>query len=440
MNKQSYLSSFALFSVLLGATHVYAGAAVVIQPVSATGVHTIVGTDIFLASGPQTVGFEFRIAGWGPQEVAVAQARFDSSGFDNGFTPLTSASVSCPSNNSAGHNFCAQTLGVGSRCNVGCPGGSSEGCHCDWGFQSTMREDYAGFGFNTISAADTSTPNFRCGLVINDVNYIPDLGVSLYLGTFYVDVPVGAQGVYDLRLGESETFLTDPSGIDIPIGLFAGARVIIGDPVAPGSRYVAYQPDEPGAQTAVRVVLTSIYHPGPPVAPGEARDFSAIEGEVRWLGPPDTFPDTAPDSSFLASQLQCTPHFADWGSMGTVQVYGDAIVPSSVYTMMQVPISCQANPNDPFCFGLATRVHTGQWGDVATPYARSDQAAQPDMTDIAVIVDAFRGIPGATPKALTQLRGAVPDPATLINFADVQHAVYAVMGFAYPYPVPASCP
>lgn len=409
-----------------------------LQPVSATGVHTIIGTDIFLASGPQSVGFEFRIAGWGPQELRTAQVRFDSSGFDNGFTPLTSANVSCPSNNSAGHNFCAQTLGAGSRCNVGCPGGSSVGCHCEWGFQSTMREDYVGFGFGNFSAADTSNSNFRCGLTISDFNFIPDPGVSLYLGTFYVDVPVGAQGVYELRLGESETFLTDPSGIDIPIELFAGARVIIGDPIAPGSRYVAFEPGQLFDSSAVKVTLTSIYRPGPPVAAGEDRDFSALEGEVRWLGPPTNYPDNAPGSNSVASRLQCTPHYANWGALGTIQVYGDAIVPSSIYAFQQC--SSGVDPDNPACFGPIQKNHTGQWGDVTAPFARSDQAAQPDMTDIAVIVDAFRGIPGAAPKALTHLRGAVPDPATLINFADVQHAVYAVMGFAYPYPVPASCP
>jgi hypothetical protein len=439
INKFAFYSS-TLFLAWLGASHAFADGSIVIQPVSATGTHTIIGTDIFLPSGPQRVGLEFRVAGWGPQELKTAQARVSAEGFDNGGAPLAPASVSCPSNNSAGHSFCAQTLGAGSKCQIGCPSGSSVGCHCDWGFQSTLREDYVAFGFGNISASDIATSSFRCGMTVNDSSNIPDPGVSLYLGTFYLDIPPGAGGSFDLGITEAETFLRDAGDDVIPIGLQAGARIIIGPAVAPGSRYVAFQPEEPGVQTAVRIELTSIYHPGPPVAVGEDRDFSAREGEVRWLGPPATFSDAAPDSSFVAARLQCTPHFIDWGSIGTVQIYGDAIIPSSVYTVVQVPISCQANPNDPFCFGLSQTVHTGQWGDVAAPFARSDQAAQPDVTDIAVIIDSFRGLVGAAPKARTNLRGPAPDPSKRINFIDVKLAVDAVRGQAYPYPVPPLCP
>ncbi len=438
INKAAVYSSI-LFLGWLGASHAFGGAAVVIQPTSATGTHTIIGTDIFLPSGPRRVGFELRVAGWGPKELRTAQARINSAGLDNGGVPVGTTSVACSGNNSTGHSFCAQTLGAGSRCQLDC----SNGCQCDWAFQSTLREDYVAFGFSNISAVDSSTSNARFGMTLDDSSYIVDPGVSLYLGTFYLDVPAGADGIYDVGIMDDDTFFHGPEPIPggyIPIELHSGARIIIGPPVAPGSRYVAFEPEEPGLQTAVRVVLTSVYHPGPPVSAGEDRDFGAVEGQVRWLGPPATFPDAAPGSSFLGARLQCTPHFADWGSMGTVQVYGHAIIPSSVYTIVQVPISCQDNPNDPFCFGLPQTVHTGQWGDVAAPFARSDQAAQPDVADIAVIIDSFRGLLSAAPKARTYLRDPIPDPSKAINFADVKLAVDAIRGQPYPYPVPPSCP
>jgi len=116
------------------------------------------------------------------------------------------------------------------------------------------------------------------------------------------------------------------------------------------------------------------------------------------------------------------------------------IIPSSVYSIHQVPISCQNDPNNPSCFGPAQVVHTGQWGDAATPYARSDQPAQPDAADLAVMVDAFRELVGAASKSRTHLRGVVPDPATATNFLDVFFAVDAVRGMPFPHPVPSSCP
>lgn len=431
--------SFMLFLAGLVAPQALGGPSVVIQPVSATGAHTIIGTDIFLPTGSQRVGFEFRVAGWGPQELKTAQARLSSAGFDNGFGPIAPASIACPSNNSAGNNFCAQTIGTGSKCANGCPAGATVGCHCDWAFQNILREDYVAFGFGHISAVDSSNPDARFGMTLNDFNNISDPGTSLYLGTFYLDVPADAQGTYNVGIIKPDTFLQDPATApenNIVIKLHAGARVIIGPPFAPGSRYVAFEPEEPGEQTAVRVTLTSIYHPGPPVAAGEDRDFSALEGHVRWLGPPTIFPDAAPGSSFRAARLQCAPHFMDWGSLGTVQMYGDVVIPSSVYTIVQVSDACEANPNDPFCFGLAQTAHTGQWGDVAVPFARSDQATQPDVADIAAIIDAFRGLVTAAPKARTHLRGPVPNPSEAINFLDVDLAVDAARGMPYPYPVP----
>ncbi len=443
MTRKSAFSLLALFMGCAGLGNVFAGTAVVMQPVSASGAHTIVGTDIFLPTGPQRVRLEIRLAGWGEVHLKTVQVRVDSAGFDNGSAPIEHASVPCPSNNSAGHSFCAQTLESGSRCAVGCDFGSTINCRCESGFQNRARTDYAGFGLDQISAVDISTPYYRFGLTTSIPDYVTDPGVSMYFGTFFLDVPANAQGTYVVDMSPSETFLQDqnnPPNNNIPIDLRTAARIIIGDPVAPGSRYVAFEPDLPGVQTAVRVTLSSLYHPGPPVDADEDRDFSAFEGQVRWLGPAGNFPDVAPESTFVAASLQCTPHFADWGSMGTVQVYGDAIIPSSIYTIHQVPIACQDDPNDPTCLGPAQIVHTGQWGDASVPFARSDQIAQPDVADLAEIIDAFRGLIDAAPKNLAHLRGAVPNPATDINYLDVDLAVDAVRGMAYPYPVPTSCP
>jgi hypothetical protein len=316
-------------------------------------------------------------------------------------------------------------------------------CRCESGFQDRNRTDFVGYGFDYVAAADISTANYRMGIATSPPDYVIDSGVLKYVGTMIISVPAGAQGTYTLGFNEAETFMQDeanPPGNDIPIALHMAARIIMDEPIPLGSRYALFDPDEPGEQTAVRVTLTSLYHPEPPLAPGEDRDFSALEGHVRWLGPPQRFPDNAPESSFLAAALQCTPYFANWEAMGVVRMYGDAIIPSSVYTIHQVPIACEDDPNDPSCFGPVQIAQTGQWGDAAPPFARSDQAAQPDLADLAEIADAFRGLFDSAPKSLTQLHGIVPNPLIKVDFLDVHLAIHAVRGKPYPYPVPPPCP
>lgn len=419
---------------------VYAGTAVVLQPVSASGAHTIIGSDVFLPAGGQRVKFEVRVAGWGDLMLKTVQVKLDTSGFDNGTSPLSHTVVTCPSYNSAGHSFCAQTFEAGSRCSVGCAPGSTVGCRCESGFQNQMRTDYVGFGLSQVSAVDISAPDYRFGLTTQPPDAVTDPGVALYLGTFFLTVPAGAQGIYVIGTDFDETFLQDDQSVNIPLSLRTDCRIIIGDAVPPGSRYAVFAPEFPGEQTAVRVTLSSLYHPGPPVAAGEDRDFSDFEGQVRWLGPPTTYSDVALNSTFVAAPLQCTPHFRDWGAFESVQVYGDAIIPSSVYKIREVPVACADDPDNPACFGPTQIVHTGQWGDAAAPFARSDQAAQPDAADIAAIVDSFRKLSLGASKALTQLNGLIPHPDCDISYRDVDLAVDAVMGKPYPLPQPSECP
>jgi len=422
-----------------------AGTAVVIQPISASGQHAIIGTDIFLPSGPQRVRFEVRIAGWGVRELRTVQVQLDTSGFAGGAPPLDRTKIPCPSNNSTGHSFCGLQLETGSRCQTGCPPGSTSGCFCDWIFQNTGRSDYAGFGLLHISAVDLTQLDPRLGFTLQPFDYVEDLGASFYLGTFFVEVPAEAQGIYTIGIihtvVESPTFMHDYSLSDpiIPIELHAAARVIIGPPESPASRTILYRPAASGTQTAVRVRVNSLYHPGPPVAAGEDRDFGNAEGAVYWLGPPAYYPNSIPGSSFSAAFLQCTPYFADWDSVGAVHIYGDAIVPSSEYRFNEVSIDCE-EPTDPACFGPPQTLHTGQWGDVVEPFARSDRPAQPDALDIAELMDVYRGLADALLRPKAQLWGTPPDPARDINFIDIQLAVDAYRSTAYPFAVPAICP
>ena len=64
----------------------------------------------------------------------------------------------------------------------------------------------------------------------------------------------------------------------------------------------------------------------------QGRRFPMFENQVRWVGPSDEYPEGAnPTPTFTAAQLQCEPHFQDWGTIELLHVYGAEILPSSVY-------------------------------------------------------------------------------------------------------------
>ena len=418
----------------------WAGATVALQPVAASGTHTIIGSEVFMPSGGQRVVIELRLAGWAPQHLKTFQVRIDSSGYDNGSLPIAPAVQNCSGSDSTGHAQCAQAFQAGSRCSVSTPTGNL----CESGFQDRLRADWIAFGVSSFPAVDVSSFDYRYGNTTEPPEFIADPGASLYGGTLVLDVPLGATGSFVIGMIELETFMVDstlPKAQNIPIDSFVPARITIGESLVPKNRYVAYSPGDTGHLTAVRVTLDSLYHPDLSAhsAVGSP-DFSSFEGQVRWLGPPVDFPERGqPPSTFKGASLQCSPHFADWGSLGVVQIIGDAVLPSSRYALQQAPIECQNDLGNEQCFSPPVILQTARWGDVAEPFARLDLPVQPDVGDIAAIIDTFRGVP-ASSKSRTQLRGNTVDAARDVNFIDVMHAADAVRGLPYPYPGPQSCP
>lgn len=194
------------------------------------------------------------------------------------------------------------------------------------------------------------------------------------------------------------------------------------------------------ATQAIRVVLSSLHHPNPPYSGGAVTDFSAFEGEVRWLGPPQSVTDRpASKGTFWGSQLQCSPHFMDWkGLAGIVQIYGAEVIPSSKYEIQFADDTC-ADLADPLCYNEAMKVRTSRWGDTTTPYA-DYVSSQPNFSDITALVETFKATPSSIgiPRALLQANVAIPLSAQ-INFANISLAVGAFQGKPYPYAGPTHC-
>lgn len=206
-------------------------------------------------------------------------------------------------------------------------------------------------------------------------------------------------------------------------------------------RYLSFVPGNTGEQVAIRVRLASLHHPDPPYTDGSAADFSEFEGQVRWVGPPSQFVESASEGTpFYSAQLQCDPLYHDWSTIGLLHVTGSAIVPSSAYEVQLIAEGCDTlvEPN----YSAPLQLSTTRWGDVVDPFNPPDGSAQPDFGDIGALVDKFKSLLGAPIKARALLAGdanGVIDPAPDVGFTHISACVNAFKGLSYPYII-ATCP
>ena len=213
-------------------------------------------------------------------------------------------------------------------------------------------------------------------------------------------------------------------------------------------RTVSFVPSEvsTGAgleENAIRVTLSSLHHVDPPYTNGIA-DFSSSEGQVRWVGPPFQFVESASSGIlFFASFLQCEPYYQDWSTVGLLHVMGSAIVPSSVYEVENLAASCQGSETTCTAVSAPLSISTTRWGDVVEPFSPPSTTSQPDFADIGALVNKFKSAPGAPIKARALLAGTNAngeiDPTPDLGFTHISACVDAFKGLPYPYII-ASCP
>jgi len=202
------------------------------------------------------------------------------------------------------------------------------------------------------------------------------------------------------------------------------------------NRFISFTPVNYSCNTAIRVTLSSLHHPDPPTI--NSPDFSEFEGQVRWAGSPNTFTerDTG-ENRFRASSLQCEPYFTDWSSVSLLHLFGDAIVPSSMYLIEVVGDDC-FDLNDPACYSDPLEVRTGRWGDIVLPIQNVDGSHQPTIEDVLAAVGKWLG--NLKPiKAQTLLQNNVPDPSQGVSVDDILMAVNAWLSSPYPFAGPSSC-
>lgn len=216
------------------------------------------------------------------------------------------------------------------------------------------------------------------------------------------------------------------------------------------TRFISFVlPDASSAETAVRIQLTSLHHVIPPYSGGPSVPFTGFEGQMRWVGPPTQYVESASSGTpFLASQLQCTPHYQDWSTVGLLHVTGSAIVPSSIYAVEHLAASCAGAEAGCAAVSTPLTIVTTRWGDVETPYNPPSPTVQPDVTDIGALVNKFRSASGAPIKARASLAGAPGNTFGEIThevlnvdfgFSHISACVDAFRGVPYPYAIKA-CP
>ncbi len=194
------------------------------------------------------------------------------------------------------------------------------------------------------------------------------------------------------------------------------------------SRYVSFIPGNAGEPTALRVTLANLDL------------FGSFNGQVRWVGPPQDYPEGGnPVPTFSAAQLQCEPHFMDWGNIDLLHVFGSEIVPSSTYEVQAIHESCIEQITDEFAYSLPLVTTTAKWGDVVEPFNPPSVSAQPSISDILSIVDKWLG--NLNPiKASAQLIPELLNPSLPVGIADILADVDAWLGTPYPFDISAACP
>ncbi len=192
-----------------------------LRPISASGTHSIVGTDeIRLTGGNQTVRIELFLSDWGPNTLKAWQARLDSSTYSNGIgADLMAAQLACP--NAA---FCAMNYEFGSRCvSSNCTAGFINSQRSDWVFLETE-----GCGIGVTKDVNTVNVNYLYFAVTDCALDTTDGTVPNYGGGLVLYVPPGAAGTYEIGFIQDPevSFMADNNNQPYETAL-TGVRIVI---------------------------------------------------------------------------------------------------------------------------------------------------------------------------------------------------------------------
>ena len=168
---------------------------------------------------------------------------------------------------------------------------------------------------------------------------------------------------------------------------------------------------------------------------------------VMWVGPPTAVSESggsvdpiAEFPTFMASTLQCSPYYHDFGSIDELHVFHEAIIPDGQYEIQTIRQGCGATTEVNFSPPLI--VDTSRWGDTVGPFDGQTWPAPDGVvsipSDILATIDKFRGLPMAPTKARVDIAPATPN--RVIDISDITRGLNAFRGTAYPFSVTTPCP
>lgn len=428
-----------------------------LHPISADGEYTIIGNQIFLKHNDQRIYLELFLSDWSPDLLLAFQIQINSESYFDGVNySLLPAVVPCVDNTD-----CETILGSGSGCvKQGDPPNITGVDVCRAGYINENRSDefvdetgnISPFGIKGVS---TSTQGFYYGRSVFDDPPKKDFGVRYYVGTLVLDASTDAMGEYTINHVPSNSSATNsfsealainyiPAVItvcpEIPVPPTGSCALVVAPNADPSefikSRYISFTPGNAGQQTAIRVEFSSLYSFDPFPEGFELPDFSAFDKSARWAGPPQTYTESPGSTeTFVASRLQCNPHYMDWGDIDLLNVYGTGILPSSTYRVQMFHQECSDFCIDP----PSLTVKTSRWADVVEPFSPPiTYADQPDISDVLVVVNKWLGSPLPI-KTRTQFSPNVVNPANPVSIDDVLFCVNSWLTAPYPFSGPESC-
>ena len=142
-------------------------------------------------------------------------------------------------------------------------------------------------------------------------------------------------------------------------------------------------------------------------------------------------------TSFRCAALSCTPEYRDWAAElagNVLHVTGAEIMPSSVYRVAQLALTCSGHEDSCIDVLYEFPVYTAHWGNV-------DDDPQLNVLDVASQVDKVKDQNGARlHKPRMQLQPNLPNPMANVGVLDIACVVDALKGKEYPFQGPTDCP
>ncbi len=204
------------------------------------------------------------------------------------------------------------------------------------------------------------------------------------------------------------------------------------EPLMPKNRYLAFNPGNPGTDTALQITFVSLPPP-----------FDVFDGMAMWVDAPHLASENGASAvpiagypNFNAATLSCTPAVWDWGSEGTVYLHHPVIIPGGKYVIRTVSGACLAASLPQYSAPLQIST-TEVWGDVVDDLTMSPPGPPNDevtILDVVSIVGGFGTIEGAARKARTDLEPGAPD--LVLNISDIMIGLNAFAGLPYPFDPP----